>query len=166
MSEVKDPAFKKINNLYAIYIASIILQFMPFGIVITFGFFLFITVFIYTYILRGKAEPEDLIDNHATYLIRTVWIFGLVALAGIVAGAFYIMYAFEPGELERLGREVIFSNDLHQTLKDYQSQYFNILLTTNIIAFGPAVIYIAYRLVKGLSRAIKGYRVASPRSFL
>ena len=37
---------------------------------------------------------------------------------------------------------------------------------TRLVAIGPAILYFVYRVVNGMSRAAKGYRIANPKSWL
>ncbi len=166
MTDEKDTDFKKVNNLYALYIASMILQFFPYPIVVVFGFLLFLTVFIYTYVARGKVEEDSLLHNHATYLIRTIWLAGFLIIVTCIFGFTYLFMSFEPGVIDQMGEDMVFSDDLMATLDIYKERFFYELLVANIISFGPGIIYMGYRFANGLMRALKGYRVANVKSWL
>jgi len=40
-----------------------------------------------------------------------------------------------------------------------------LLINTTVIAGGPIVLYMAFRMIKGLMRAHKGYRLANPKDW-
>jgi uncharacterized membrane protein len=41
----------------------------------------------------------------------------------------------------------------------------NLLITAGVITILPGLVYFAVRFVRGLSRAIKGYRLAKPKAW-
>ena len=65
---------KAVLNLYAALGASLILSVLPYMHAAALSLAFFTGVLIAAYVLRGKTENNSLIENHATFVIRTLWI--------------------------------------------------------------------------------------------
>ncbi|MEM7617816.1 MAG: hypothetical protein AAF244_00400, partial [Pseudomonadota bacterium] len=82
MSLTKDD--KNIVTLYALLIASTLMNFIPSITVQTFGGLLFFVTFIATYFVRNRQEEGSSHFLHCAHIITTVWIFSLLFTIGII----------------------------------------------------------------------------------
>ena len=155
----------KVQNIYAALIAAFVLNFVPSFLVQVIASLVFMGVFISLYVFRRLAEKESLIDNHMTYLIRSVWIGGLFVILGTIVSAFYFIGSIGFDEYARLGQKAIEQGDSMAFPDVFHSAYPDEVFISVAITFAPGTIYLAFRLAKGLSRAIKGYRIANPTAW-
>ena len=169
----------RIYHLYALFGVSLILSVIPSGVAALLSMIFFIVLLVVAYVMRNDAEEHSLLENHATFIIRTCWIVALFSLLTMGAASVYIFnyldYApFEPcanalagidmAELETMGVMEI-NAYAEPCLHDFISFNFNTLLTAALIAGVPLLLYLGFRFVKGLSRATKGYRLADPKAW-
>lgn len=163
----KSKDLKVIHNLYAALTVSIILAFAPSMAIQTLSTILFTGVFIAAYIFRGLAEETTLAWNHITYLIRTIWIGSLFLTIAIIAGATWFYQVGDHSLISLYMQQVSdgmangYTNnyDVHSLSRDYLDENKEVLVPIAITCAVPCLLYIAYRIVKGLSRALKGYRL-------
>lgn len=166
-----------IFNLYAAFGVSIILSVLPYASAALLSFFFFFGVLIAAYIIRGNTEPESLSGNHATFIIRTLWIGAFFSVITMGAATAYMMNGvdydpFAPCAqkladqglvwLEQAGPIQVYGFAM-PCMEGFVEANKTLFINSVIIAAGPVLLYMAYRLIKGLSRAIKGYRLAKPR---
>ena len=175
----QDPHRKIVLNLYAAFAVSLILSMMPHAIVALLALIFMLGVLAAAYVVRSKVEPETLAENHATYLIRTIWIGSiLAAITTSIGGAIMLAdidYApFSPCADKLASQGIDFAaNATYAQVWEMSSSCFNAFINANlnmlivagVITILPILIYFAVRFVRGLSRAIKGYRLANPRAW-
>lgn len=165
-------AAKRIVNVYAALSASIVAQFIPQITVQLIGVCLFCLVWLATIIMRRlDKDPEGLTKNHMTYLLKTIWVGSLFLTIGTTLGAAYIynlgdntvIYDF----LNRMRTgSLIGVYDIEGVIKMYMINNSTLIITTAIVSLGPCIVYIIYRLVKGVSRAKKGHRMGNPKAWI
>ncbi len=174
-----NPKQQTLLRLYAAYGACLALSFVPSVIAAMITLLLLTGVMIAAYILRRKSEAGSLIENHMIYLIRTFWIGALVAFITMTLGSFYLLSIIDNAPLQPCLDNIMSSASSSENLKasfmmslfgpcmdDFMSVNFNGFLIGGMIAIGPVLAYFALRYVKGLTRALKGYRLAKPKSWL
>jgi len=152
----------KVQQIYAAVIASFILNFVPDIFIQIIASLVFLGVFIALYVFRKLAEPESLIDNHMTFLIRTIWIGGVFVIIGTILGIVYFISSVGLEEYARLGKMALENDEPGGIMDVYSNRYPNEMRAGILLTLGPGTIYLAYRFAKGLARAIKGYRIAKP----
>ena len=155
----------KVQNIYAAIIAAFVLHFVPDQLVQIIASLVFLGVFIALYVFRRLAEDESLIDNHMTYLIRSIWIGGLFIIIGTIISAAYFIGTIGFEEYARLGQQAIEQRDPMEIMTVFESAYPQEIFISVMITFAPGTLYLAFRLAKGLARAIKGYRIAKPTAW-
>ncbi len=174
-----DPQRKMVLNLYAAFAVSLILTLVPHAIIAIVAAVFFLGVLIAAYLIRAKAEDDSLAQNHATYIIRTIWIGSSLAVVFIGIGAAYMLpnidySTFQPcsNKLMSMGLEYA-ENATYAQVWELANPCFDlfikdnwsILIVTGIIVILPILIYFVVRFVRGLSRAMKGYRIAKPKAW-
>lgn len=154
---------KSVQRLYGALCAAVILQFVPLVVSQIIGTVFLSVVLIWAYVARRGAETESLRHNHATYIIRTIWLWSLLFAIGLVAFAiWFVSFMWAPLENVMLGGETD-TQALMQSLVNENMRQFSVM---GMATLGPSILYIAYRIGKGLTRALKGYRLANPKAVL
>ena len=156
---------KRVQQIYAAIIASFALNFMPNILVQIIASLVFLGVFIGLYVLRKLSEEDGLIDNHTTYLIRSIWIGGGFVILGLLVAIVYFIGTIGMEEYARLGQQAMERGNMQEFAEVYQSRYPDEVFMAVVLTMGPGTVYVAYRFAKGLARAIKGYRMAKPLSW-
>lgn len=151
---------KTILTVYALIFAGSLLMMVPVGVIPFAGMSCLIVGLISAYIYRNRAD-DDLMNGHMSYVIRTIWWSSLVLLVGVllfcsIVGAngdlSMIHDLMEQAEIGLIPTET--------DVRLMQHQFLN--ANTKIIGlaalFGllPYPLYLIYRLVGGIRKAIKG----------
>lgn len=166
-----------ILNLYAAFGVSMVLSVLPYASAALFSLIFFFGVLVAAYVMRGNAEPESLKANHATFIIRTLWIGAFFSIITTIAATIYLMNGidydpFNPCAqaladkglvwLEQAGPMEVYAF-VTPCMESFMQTNKTLFINSVIIAAAPILLYMAYRMIKGLSRAIKGYRLAKPQ---
>ena len=179
MNDEQPEGQKAILNLYAALGVSLILSVLPYAAAGVLSLIFFAGVLIAAYVLRGKVEEHSLSENHATFIIRTLWIGAFFSLITTVIASAYMLSGidysqFQPcaNDLASRGLEWVENAGVMQVyavaepcLDSFLHSNKTLLMNAMIIAGGPIVIYMAYRMAKGVSRAMKGYRLADAKTW-
>lgn len=177
MSDQKETDEKKVvTQIYAAFGAALILSFVPFFSAATLSMILGMGVLIAAYVIRSRAQDDSLADNHMTFIIRTIWIGSFFALISTAIGAIYLYLNLdnEPlapcvSDLMAGAQNLINMGSLKDIFGDCYEPYWALnsrtFITSGVIVALPAVLYFSLRFIRGLSRAMNGYRVAKPLSW-
>ncbi len=178
----RPPDHRKIINLYAALGAGLALTLVPMALAAGVSLLFITGVLIAAYVMRGRTESGSLLENHATYIIRTIWVGSLFSMICVIAGSAYMHYNLNFLPLETCANDAAalltgmtnadmaameaFGADLmarmKPCLKGFLTANKTVLYTATVIAAVPILLYFAVRYVRGLSRAVKGYRIAKP----
>ena len=170
---------KAILNLYAALGVSLILSVLPYPAAAVLSMVFFIGVLVAAYIIRKKVEEHSLVENHSTFIIRTLWIgafFSLVttaiATAYMLNGVDYSQFQPCANNLAGKGLEWLENAGMMQVyavtepcMDSFLYGNKTLLMNAMIIAGGPIIIYMTYRMAKGVSRAMKGYRLSDAKTW-
>ncbi len=179
MPTSKNPEVKSIIRIYGAFVASLLMSFVPDPVFAVIAAVFFTGVLAAAYLVRRKAEPESLTENHMTWIIRTIWIVCLFSLATIAAGGVYLWTqvdysAIQPcaetaGDLVMARNGNIEARELVAIMEPCKRAFLDdnriALIIATITAAFPLVLYLILRLTKGISRASKGYRLANPKEW-
>ncbi len=170
-----DPDQGAVNKLYAALGASLVISCVPSIIAALFASLLFMGSLIAAYFCRKRADEGSLLENHSTHIIRTIWIGSFVAMLFIIAASFYMLQNLDSlpmmnciDLLVNAGTSIDASsamNILRPCWDEYMRVNYDLFITSGAIAIGPAALYFIYRYIRGLTRAIKGYRLANVKSW-
>lgn len=164
---------RQVLNLYALFGVSLLLSLVPSTAVALISLIFLIGVFAYAYRLRARASSESLTENHAAFIIRTIWIATLLSIITLSAGSIYMIpnidyAAFGPCQENLTNSEGFL--DIYAAafpcINIFIEANLRLLTITALIVALPVVIYLIVRYVRGLSRAIKGYRISNPKSWI
>lgn len=175
-----DPEKKKILNLYAAMGISMALTLVPnFTVATVAGIFL-MGVLISAYFTRRNVEIHGLAGNHCTYIIRTIVLSAVFSLITMTIASLLILPGIDYSAIEVCANDFANQNldrmtsvsygDLFSQSQPCMDEFMNAnyqgFVMYAALAGGPILIYFLYRFTKGLSRAIKGYRVPDPKAWL
>ena len=180
---MNDPAMKEekksVLNLYALLGVSLILSILPSMPAAVLSLLFFLGLLITAYKVRKKAEDKSYEENHATFIIRTLWIGAFLSLITMAAATVYMManidYSlFNPctDSLVNKGAEWLESasfSDVYPLVQPCIEGFVHanrtLLMNCVLIAGGPVIAYMGYRLLKGVVRAKEGYRIANEKGW-
>ena len=131
------------------------------------------------YSTRKKAEENSLTENHMTYVIRSLWISALFSLITMGAASFYMLGRVDYASFEACANDIagqgaaavqsMSSAEAYAMaepcVEDFINGNYSVFMISMLIAGGPVILYLGYRFLKGLSRALKGYRLADPKEW-
>lgn len=160
-----------INILYIFLIISTVLSFVPTEAAQILSLVIVTVTLIVAYILRLRDSEDGLVYNHMTYLIGTIWIgTGFLLLGMIAAGTWVFLHgdhAVLDSAISQVQAGAIPDQEMiNQVISDYMIANKSLLILSSIPTIGPAVLYFVYRVANGYGRAMKGYRIAKPKSWL
>ena len=154
---------KEITSIYLLYIVSLIMNIIPHITISSFGTIILLVVFVATYILRRKAPNDSINHTHYAYLIKTIWIFSLFVLLGILLSYY-------------LGDHTIINNVVSNVNNGQMitQQAFSIELmkyaNANKYVFGliftPITLHLFYRLGKGIHKARQNLPITNLRTWI
>lgn len=169
---------KTLNAVYGALAAMTVLSFVPHMTVATIALLLFIIIFIALYVVKSKAHKDGVVENHMIYLIRTLWIVQLIAVITLTVACIYLLPLFDSSALEPCTNKVAnmamsdpninyqaMSDEIQPCMDQMMADNRTALLNATLIAGIPVLLYLLFRLFKGGSRALKGYRVANPKGW-
>ena len=179
MNEEQNTQHKAILNMYGLFGASMILSIIPSLTAMTLSLLFFSVLLVMSYALRNKAEPKSLQENHAQYVVRTLWISAFFLLITTSLASIYMIrlldYApFSPcadgllsqgAALENADAMQIYAQ-IEPCIEGFIAFNHAALMNATLIAGLPLMLYLGYRFTKGLGRAMKGYRLSNPKSWL
>ena len=166
------PEHKTILNIYAALTVSLLMSFLPMMSAAFLALAMFLGVWIAAYVIRSKSEHDSLSFDHMTFVIRTIWISGLFAVITTSIAGMYVISVVDSTAVMACASSVSTSLDMKameaavqpcmdQFLQDNMSEF----IKGTLIAAGPLVVYLGYRLSKGLSRALKGHRIGDVKNW-
>lgn len=155
--EKRDPDQAKTLALYATFITALILQVFPMMILQILSIVLLLGAVIVIGVLRRDSASDSLLSNHATYLSRSFWMWSFMMSIGGAIGGYLLFTQHDFDSLMNIARDLSENQE--------KSEAFKMMSVYALASFGPGLIYLAYRLAKGLHRALHGYRLAKPKSW-
>lgn len=160
-----------IKTLYAFFIFSTFLSFVPIGFAQVMSLALIVTTLIVAYFYKYIGKKDDILSNHMTYMIGTIWVSSSFLVMGMLCAA-AIVYLKGDHTIVHNAVDQITSGTLMEEeeikslMMDYMNTNITILILASIPTIVPAILYFVYRIANGYSRAIKGYRIANPKGWL
>lgn len=175
-----EPALKTVVGFYLIFALGLFLSCLPVISAAITALLLVTGVLIAAYVMRGQHAAGGYVDNHMTYIIRTIWIGSLYALLTLALGSFYILAFIDNAPLQPCIDRILNMESNPAAVADpvalyagFESCYrefiavnYKIFVIGGIIAIGPIVFFFFTRCWHGYQRARKSYRVANVKSWV
>lgn len=160
----------RILSLYALFVLVLVFGFFPYALLQNVSIWLCLLLIVLAYVFRARAQDDDLEHHHAQYIIRSVWVFSLIALVGMFGAGFAIGREADSSALDDLLSLVqtggmVSEKDVESAFQRYFETNEALIFRRFLLFMAPAQLYAAWRLVRGLPRAMRGYRVSHPKSW-
>lgn len=167
----KDENRKAVMNMYALFAVTVILMLLPYLSAALLSLAFLLVTLSLAYRLRGGADDHSFAQAHARYMVRTIWVSGLIALIGVIIASVYMLGGIQYAPFEACANELAAKGAAWAESAGYDAVYAIIepcvpgfietnkilLLGAVLISGGPVLIYSGYRFGRGLARAAKGY---------
>lgn len=176
MEPVTDASQKKIVRIYGAFGAGLVLFMVPLWSAAIVSTALILGVLITAYVLRTDTEHGSLTENHMTFIIRTFWIGNLFALVAIMVASVYLFMVLDTTPMQPCvdllvskGHTLIDPAEIESVatkcVTDVVRTNMTTLIVSAVVTAMPILIYFAARYIRGLTRAMRGYRVANPKAW-
>jgi uncharacterized membrane protein len=152
----------KLLALYALMGLSALLCCFPSFALQNAGYGLIFAVLILAYILRALSPEESLERNHAKFIVRSIWIYSLIALIGTIAAGIMVG---QKGDFSALDQILTNPENAENLLRSYFETNRDLIESATRIWMFPAQLYLIWRMTHGISRAGKSYRISKPDSW-
>lgn len=161
---------RKNAALYLSLLIGVVAGCLPYGTAQGVSAILVIVALVLAYVLRDKQSPDSLVSHHATFVIRTIWIWSLFLMVGVVGAALVISSQADMSAIDALMNRINAGNiptedDIRMASDTYMADNFDLMLRTAIIWLAPAQVYALWRVVKGFTRAWSGYRLQNVKGW-
>ncbi len=165
---------KKILNLYGAFGAGLLLSILPHAAAAALSLVFIIGVLMAAGAMRKKSAEGSLSENHAVFIIRTIWIGSFFAVITLIPGILYLLSSVDnaplmdcleavaSGQIDPASISMQTGSDMFQPCMDdfMGSNRYAFIISLSITAI-PVLLYFGMRFTRGLSRAMKGYRIAN-----
>lgn len=177
MMDTPDIEQRKITSVYVAFGAGLALSLAPFLVAALLSGALIVGALFIAYVLRTDSEQGSLIENHMIFIIRTIWIGSLLTLITLTIAGLYLFKALNNAPLQPCVDQILSMADpaamesivINFMATQCWANYWQTNLTAFIVAFVitavPAFLYFAIRYMRGVTRAVRGYRVANPKAW-
>lgn len=157
-------------TLYLTLLVGVVLGCMPQMDMQTYSALIVFVSLTLAYFIRGRETGDTLVFHHATFVIRTIWIWSLFMILAMIGAGVTIQTSADMSVIDDLLARISSGmlpdeSALDSTIQSFLEMNYNLILTTTIAWLAPAQVYALWRVYKGLSRAKDGYRVQSLRSW-
>ena len=178
IEEDEDKPSKFAVFLYPLLIVAIGVCFIPDPMLALIGLGIFTAYLLLLYIIKGSVNKDGALHTHATYLIGTIWAVSSLSVLTVTVASIYLMdklddTPFEPCE-DKISDMVLSDLQFDMNLilqhtkpcvEPYLEANFDLLMIGTAIGAGPLVLYLLYRILKGLPSALIGDPVKKPKSW-
>ena len=156
---------------YAVMSLVVILCCLPDFNLQNFGYLLIIIELVVAYIARHRwPRNESFEENHTTFVIRSIWMYTLLAGFGMLGAAIIIVQNGNMDAINEMANAMVSGAtpsdaEMEASMNRYIADNEALLKQQFIIWLSPAQIYMVWRILRGGERAFKGYRIAKPKSW-
>lgn len=146
------------------------MMFLPVSIVSGIGMLLMLIGVIWAYRLRARSAPDDLVRNHAIWLIRSFWISSLYFIAAMGFTGAVISANADTSAIQNMSQGItdgsLTPDQVAGMVAEYMATNAHLILITTLLCFAPVVFHIIARCVLGYRRADKGLPVERLKTWL
>lgn len=161
---------QKITALYAAYGLCVVMTCLPDMTMQNVAAIMTFILLAALYLLRSKWPEDSLEAHHTTFIIRTIWIWSAFLILGMIGAGMVISQNGDMSALDQLSSDIAngmppTEDAMNQSAKAYFETNYDLILKTTLMWLSPAQIYAVWRIARGLSRALKGYRLSNIKSW-
>ncbi|MGB0720058.1 MAG: hypothetical protein ACPGRX_06270, partial [Bdellovibrionales bacterium] len=158
-NKAPDPALKKLYTLYILYGLSLVFSVIPHAGAAALCLVFFLAVLGAAYVMRKREEADSLTGNHATFIIRSMWIAALFSVFTMIAATIYMMpridytgfdscaqnmAGHDPAALEAMGYDGIYAL-IEPCLEGFISGNYTVFFASMLIGGAPPLMYLVFR---------------------
>ncbi|MBI4031509.1 MAG: hypothetical protein HY370_07500 [Proteobacteria bacterium] len=144
-----------ILTAYGLFAAMMAASFIPAAWAVMTATILYFIALAYPYYARKRAAAGGLTENHMTYIIRTIWIASLVAVATVAAGVCYVLALYDPSSINECTQNLMNGGmNAEACIADFMNANRSVLYSGGFIAVGPIAFYCLWRLFRGARKAL------------
>jgi hypothetical protein len=123
-----------------------------------------LVIVLLAYLKRSFTEEDSLEHHHLSYIIRTIWIYTLFASIGMLGAGWRVWSEGNNAAIDTLTSMIEQGSppteaDIDATVNTYLVDNHNLIMQSMIMWMLPSLLYFAWRIVRGLERGWKNYRV-------
>lgn len=160
-----------ILQLYAIFVVSLLMGFYPNDMAQLVSFVFLFALVLGVPIYQWRAPEGSLLENHMMYLNRTLWLGSTFFLLSILAFGLWVYLQSDSTSFFSLFMQIksgfiITEEDIRATFTEFLDTNMILLIQASVLCLVPPIAYLGWRIIKPLSRALKGHRMADPRAWL
>lgn len=159
-----------ILTVYGLLCVGIVFSMVPVLPIFFTGMMLIPFVLVLAWMLRFGKSPDTLIYNHMIYISRTIWMFSLLLTITSSIAGFLVMTGADNSAYQNILNDMMngisYSHDqMYDVMISYIKTNMGLMICAVALCTIPTLGYVVYRLTRGMSRALKGYRLANPQAW-
>lgn len=159
--KIEDPSDDTHNKaiiigLYVLFVLSVIGQIAP-AMSIQIGSALMVLVILAVAGHYRKKNASGLLHDHAVYFIRTIWVWSFILMICFGVAGFYASTTYSYDEFLSIAQTLAAGHT-----DDPQARQFGLLGLASTI---PSLIYLSYRLGRGLWYILRDTPLPNPKAF-
>lgn len=151
---------KKATSLYIVFIAGAALQCVPVFQLQVISLLMLATLLIALPLIRNRADPGSALQQHSLYLNRTLWAWSLLLLVGMAAGGYMVAQEYTYDQITQV---VLSLSHFDANNMSPDARRFIVLSVQAVL---PAMVYLVYRLGRGVTLLLAGKPFRNPKTFL
>ena len=177
------PEEKKILQVYGALAAALVMMLIPHMAACVVALLLLTGTLVMAYGVKRKAEAHSLAADHMSFILRTIGIGSLMAVLTTTVASVYLLQMADLSPLQpcadRLSSQLL-NSPAPETMPDvaqmsavvmpcvhpFVMQNRDVFMAALLIAAALPLVYFAYRMAKGLSRARRGHRIGDAHKWL
>lgn len=162
---------KKILKIYIGFFAVIILQFVPVTILQLMALAAAIILLILMYSYKDKSDKDTLSYNHMIYLIKTFWVGSLFMAIGTLIFTYIVWQFGDHSDYMALIKKAAYGEFYDRSqiekavrimMEKYLEKNMGLFIKAGLVCIGPSLLYLFFRLGKGLLQARKNNVLEHP----
>jgi uncharacterized membrane protein len=160
---------QRIKGLYFSLGACVIMTSIPDMTVQNIGGVFSIVFLIATQMQRKKFDATSYEYNHATYIIRTFWIWSAALVLGMMIAGWIVSQKGDMSAIDALTNAAMDGQipdeaAADQAAADYFQTNFSLIVSTTILCLSPAQLYAAWRIMRGYPYAARKEKIPNVKS--
>lgn len=156
LSDRKEP----IIGHYVALLAATVAVVLPYAFISVMSFSILLCLVIFAYMQRMDKEPESLIWNHMTFIIRTFWASLVVLFFSLILSLTVMLLAFQTGLMSISPlNPCMASEDFTLCTPNFIAVNKSGFIFVSVIVAAPILLYFLFRFTQGLVHVWKGKTV-------
>ncbi|MCB9988384.1 MAG: hypothetical protein H6868_03505 [Rhodospirillales bacterium] len=175
--KTRDPHHKKIMSLYGLFVVTLMASMVPSTGFAVLALFMITALMILAYVFRAEADEDSLLHNHTSFVIRTLWIAALFSVFTIAIASAYMIPQIDYSQMDSCVQQVTAQLDpenvdygamnakMQPCMDSFIASNRMTFLFSMAIAAGPLLLYMLFRLIKGVARARHGHKIGNLKNW-